>query len=292
MVFLVGYEKTIRTIPNDYSYKSLLWEEKVDSIQVLVLGSSHCYYAFNPIFFKKYTFNAAHVSQSYNYDWFILDKYIDRMHSLEYVILPLTIISPNQILEQGEESWRCVDYSVHYQCRMHKAWELKMRYYFSYMSLPNVLRAFNRLQSSNYNDIHIDQNGYALKTLKDQVVNLEESGVIRAKAHRYGSDFSKNYVKNKAILNTILERCKEKGVKVILVTTPAIEKYCSSLNNEQIEIVYSLGKELGGREYIKYINLLKSQYFTNDDFFDADHLCNTGAEKISLMINDTINSWK
>lgn len=292
LFLLLGYEKVMRSIPNDYSQKSHLWEEKVDSIQVLILGSSHCYYAFNPVYFDKYTYNAAHVSQSYNYDWFILDKYIDRMNSLEFVVLPLTIISPNQILEYGEEAWRCVDYSVHYKCRVHHWWEFKMRYYFSYLSLPNVLRALNRIRNSNYNDIHIDENGYSQKTIADQVEDLDKSGKLRAEAHRYGRDFTMNYGRNINYLNKIIRRCNEKGVRVVLVTTPAVQSYYSYLSKEQIDTINVLGKEMNERENVKYINLLNSSLFNKNDFFDADHLCNNGAEKISKQINDIINKWK
>ena len=72
----VVWEYSIRSIPNDYAYKSKWLNNNADSIEVLYLGPSTIMYDIDPSFSKLKGFNAAHVSQSIKYDHFIFNKYI------------------------------------------------------------------------------------------------------------------------------------------------------------------------------------------------------------------------
>lgn len=294
LLFLVAYEITMRSIPNDYSYKSELWEKKANKIKVLVLGSSHCYYGFDPTYFNKTAFNAAHVSQSYNYDWFLLDKYFDRMDSLEYVILPISSFSPYSRLDGGKEAWRCKDYSIYYDCKFHKWYEIKYRYYFAYISFGNMLQAKSRLLDCTYNNIYIDSNGYSLKTQDDRIDDIAKDGITAAERHTVKEMAKKNDLlqQNTNYIKDIITRCQKRGINIILVSTPTLPVYYTHLNPEQIKVMEDFGRQMEQYSNVKYINLLKSQIFDINDFFNSDHLCNNGAKKLTLMINDTINEWE
>jgi hypothetical protein len=41
-------------------------------------------------------------------------------------------------------------------------------------------------------------------------------------------------------------------------------------------------------DHVSYLNWLQHDSFTEDDFFDADHLNEYGAEKLSKLLNDYI----
>lgn len=292
-LFLVAYEIIMRSIPNDYSYKSELLENKVKNIKILILGSSHCYYGLNPTYFDKPAFNAAHVSQSYNYDWFIFDKYFDRMDSLEYVILPISSFSPFSGMDGGKESWRCKDYAIYYDCDFHKWYELKYRYYFAYISIGNMQQAKARLRNCSYSNISVDSNGYSLKTDSDRIDDIAKDGITAAERHTV-KDMDKKkdrYNENLGYVKDIITRCQTRGIKVIFVSTPTLPEYYTHLNLEQVQIMENLGLDLEKYGNVRYINLLESPMFDTNDFFNSDHLCDNGAKKLTLLINGIIDEW-
>lgn len=293
LLFLVAYECTMRSIPNDHSFKSELWEKKAREIKVLILGSSHCYYGFDPTYFDKPAFNAAHVSQPYNYDWFLFDKYFDRMDSLEYIILPVSSFSPYGRLDNGMESWRCKDYAISYDCDFHKWYEIKYRYYFAYLSIGNLRQATSRLLNCDYSNIYVDSNGYSLKTDSDRIKDIAKDGTTAAERHTVKDVDKKTELYNENIdyVNDIVDRCRKRGIGVILVSLPTLPEYYKYLIPEQVHVMESFGHSMEQHENVKYINLLESPLFGINDFFNSDHLCNNGAKKLSLMINDLISEW-
>ena len=55
------------------------------------------------------------------------------------------------------------------------------------------------------------------------------------------------------------------------------------------EICYEFDNK---HEHGVYLNWLKHNEFTEDDFFDADHLNEYGAEKLTKMLDEYIMSWQ
>ena len=76
-LFVVASELIIRRIPNDYSYKNAYLRDNAGDVEVLVLGSSHGFYGVDPVCFSRRGFNASHLSQSLDYDYFIFSKFKD-----------------------------------------------------------------------------------------------------------------------------------------------------------------------------------------------------------------------
>ncbi|HRB69044.1 MAG TPA: hypothetical protein PLC92_02955, partial [Chitinophagales bacterium] len=81
---MISLELLLRDIPNDYSFKKNYLNTNSNNIEVLFLGSSHIYYGINPEYISQKSFNAAHISQSLNFDLAILEKYKDRWTNLKY----------------------------------------------------------------------------------------------------------------------------------------------------------------------------------------------------------------
>ena len=290
--FLVAYEISMRSIPNDYSFKSALWEKKAREIKVLVLGSSHCYYGFDPIYFSKTAFNAANVSQTYNYDWFLFNKYFDRMDSLEYVVLPISSFSPYSKTENRRESWRCKEYAIHYGCDFHKWYEIKYRYHFAYLSIGNILQAISRLSNGNYHHIYVDSNGYSKRTATDRIDDIEQDGITAAIRHTIDIEkCNAIFHENSDYVRDMVTRCQKRGIKVLFVSTPTLPEYYTHLNPKQVQKMEDFGRSMEQYENVRYINLLKSSLFDTNDFFNSDHLCDKGAKKLTTLINNTINEW-
>lgn len=77
------------------------------------MGNYHFQHEINPVYFDKNCFNFSINSQSVYYNWFILNKYINKLPKLQYVIVPISYPTLTDKLEDGIEYWRKYRY-IHY----------------------------------------------------------------------------------------------------------------------------------------------------------------------------------
>ena len=92
------------------------------------------------------------------------------------------------------------------------------------------------------------------------------------------------------MLNKIVEFAKNKGIKVLLFTPPAYKSYVDNLDSTQlnttINAIISIDKEF---DNVTYYNFIWDTTFVESDFYDADHLNEIGASKLTKKINSLIN---
>ena len=96
-------------------------------------------------------------------------------------------------------------------------------------------------------------------------------------------------------MGKIVNWSKQKNVKVVFVTTPTYKTYYSRINADQWDNTHKIIEDICRKNSnCQYINLLKNKgnLFTEKDFSDADHLSETGAEKMSKLINQFLTSTK
>ena len=296
-IFLSGIflEFLLRTIPNDYKFKKEYLDKNASAIETLILGSSHSYFGLNPDYFSSKTFNASHVSQSLNYDLEIVRKYQDKFQNLKTIILPISYFSLFGKLEESSESWRLKSYNIYYG----------MYSSISLMDYSEVL--------SNRFDVNIERIvsyykhgdsalscsklGWGLTYNSKNAKNLIETAKTAAKRHTKDNinseESQKTFNENILILNAIIQWCEKNNVNVMFLTLPAFETYRHELNHEQLQITINTISEICSKhENCIYENLLSDPNFVATDFYDADHLSEIGAKKISILINERINKWK
>ena len=284
-------EHFLRKIPNDYAYKNEWLTNNASSIKILVLGNSHSFWGIEPDFFSENAFNAAHVSQSLKYDHFIFTKFFDEMDSLEVLILP---ISYGSMLgsgpEGGIEDWRAKYYSIGYGCKYHR---FEPKYNFETangLQLKNVINSISgKLNHRTCNDLGWGINYRLEKRSKD----WEQTGPIAAKRHTEDKIDTLVLKKNKLLVEEIINKCNQKHVRVILLITPTYHTYWENLDSEQIALMVE-NCECFEKHHdnVYYLNLLTDDRFQHDDFFDADHLSEFGAKKLTLILQQAIDSLK
>ena len=297
-------EISLRAIPNDYKQKRSYMDSHSDEIEVLVLGSSHSLYGINPKYFSQKTYNMAYVSQSLDLDYKILEKYQDRFKNLKTIIVDISYFSLYATLETGPESWRAKNYNIYYDIPTSKATN-------NFEVLTNKLDInYSRMKSYYTKKIKNDKafidstftakmyNGWiSLKPAKN-TDDLEETGVVAAERHTYDiTERSKVETHNEQtnVLGKIVNWSKQKNVKVVFVTTPTYKTYYNRINAAQWDNTYKVIEDICRKNSnCQYINLLKNEedLFTEKDFSDADHLSETGAEKMSKLINQFLTSTK
>lgn len=277
-------EYALRMAPNDYSYKHQLMSDHLNDIRILTFGSSHSYYGIRPEFFSKTAFNFAFVSQSIKYDKFLYEKYATRCDSLKYVILPISYFSLRSNLEESLEKWRIKGYCIYMDCDYHKtnpAYNLEI-------TSKNKIFQLKDAFSQTLNLITCDSLGFCLNYKKEnRVQDWKSTGETACVRHSKGE--KENVQTNVEYLEWIIQDCEKRNIIVILLTTPTYHTYHSKLDSEMVLERENICKNLETQyTNVLFLDWLKHEDFTEDDFFDADHLNEYGAEKLTKMLDEYI----
>ncbi len=284
-------ECLLRKIPNDYSYKSNYLDKNSNEIEVLFLGSSHTYFGINPIYIKPKSFNAAYISQSLNYDLAIIKKYQNKWNKLKYIIVPIDYFSLYESLEIGIEKWRAKNYTIYYGIN-------ETGDYFSNFEILNTKFGDNLIRIKTYkfknkSDLACNTLGWgtAYNSIKNK--NLIETGKIAAKWHTIEIKNNLCFPKNIETINSIIKFAEKSDTKIIFITCPAYKTYVENLEQNQLSnTINSITQLTLKNSNSIYYNFLTDKSFLYRDFYDADHLNEIGAKKLTFKIDSIINKDK
>lgn len=282
----VFLEQSLRKVPNDYSYKKKYLDLHSKELQVLILGSSHSFYGVNPEYMKLRSFNASCVSQSLKYDYSIIEKYEKNFQNLKFIVLPVDYSSLYSQLEDGIEAWRVKNYTIYYG------------FFFSYnvMNYSEVLNnglkvSYERLLSYKLNrkdDLNCNKLGFGLDYNSKYNNDLLVTGISAAKRHK-AKDNSR-LIDNVGYLQSIIDFANKKNIRIILYTSPGYYTYTQRLDTCQLNTTIRICKQFQNwNSNLIYLNLLNDKTFKKEDFFDADHLNEKGAFKLTCKLNDVLD---
>lgn len=285
--FLPLLEILLQQIPNDYSYKKGYLDNHSNEIETLILGSSHSFYGLNSIYFSSNTFNAAHVSQSLDFDFQIYKKYSDSFESLKTIILPISYFTMWGKLENGSESWRVKNYSIYYDIHNSKSFSNNFEVLSNKIG-PNLKRLIS-YYVMNKTNITCTNWGWGTSYDSSKNQDLLETGKTASLRHTRDDISSERNIivfnENISILNKIIE--SKENLEVILFTPPAYKTYREHLNQEQLNQTIKISTEIAEKhDNCVYYNFLENSDFIAEDFFDADHLNEKGAKKLSILLNE------
>jgi hypothetical protein len=283
----ISGELLLRRIPNDYSYKKHYLDIHASEIETLVSGSSHSYYGIDPIYFSSNTFNASQVSQSLEYDYEILKQYDERLTSLQTVVLPVSYFTFRSNLISGSESWRSKNYIIYYGITRGNE---PIKFYFELLSNSFGTNK-ERLKSyfTKKNNITCSLLGWRTDYNSKNAQDLEATGKTAVARHTKILN-EKILESNISVLDSIAHVCRKHNAKLLLFTPPAYKTYYQNLDPEQLDEMEKIATEFANRNpNCTYINLLTDSTFVSTDYYDADHLSEIGAKKLSLLIDSYIN---
>jgi hypothetical protein len=278
----------LRWIPNDYSCKKNYWETHASEIETLILGSSHAYYGIDPIYFSMNTFNASHISQSLDYDYEILKQYDEKLINLKTVVIPVSYFTLWGKLSKGKEAWRIKNYVLYYGMANNNR-----KYHFELSGnkfTTNISRVISYLQGNN---VSCSEQGWGTDYNSQKAQNLEKAGKIGAKRHTIDDIHSLQnkevFNDNILILDSIISLCQRHNADVFFFTPPAYHTYRQHSNEEQLNMTIKTATEIANKySNCTYINMIADSSFVSTDYYDADHLSEVGAKKLSILINDSL----
>ena len=282
-IFIFGWatESLLKHIPNDYAYKKAYLDDNARSLDILFLGNSHVFYGINPEFLTLNSFNASHPSQTLKYDFEILDKYKNDFQKLKYIVVSLDYFTLFTTLESGLEPWRVKNYTIYYGLNSTNKISDFFEIFSNKMSLNlgRILDYYFQKKST----ISCSKTGWGFAYNSSKNQDLVSTGKSAALRHTVGNDMYFN--ENIKTLKSIIELAQKKGVKVIILTSPAYFTYTENLDKNQMEKTVKVATEMT-HNYgnCQYLNLLSDSSFIKSDFFDADHLNESGAERLTRKL--------
>jgi hypothetical protein len=289
LILIISLELFITFSPNTFYLKSKFFKNNIDSIEVLVLGSSHHQNAINPSYIDFKTSNLAYGGQDVTLDSSLFFKYINKLNNLKVVVLEYDDLTFNKKKEPNY--FRLPWYYRFYDVEPHPIPVLKK--ISMYTSSPTFFNKFieERLFYNSYNYEYSDsgfiKNDFpgVFESLNYDYDKIKQDS--NTELERINSELSINHFEsNKAKLNSIINYCSSNNIIVILSKTPNWLNNQNSGNGESVKLMRTYLDSIKTSNDIFVFDMSTDTTFNVKDFKDFTHLNSDGAKKCSQIFND------
>lgn len=290
---IIGFillEAFYRTVPNNYTVKSRYMEANKGRVKTLLFGDSHCLYGLNPSLMDSGTYNLSNVSQSLYFDELLLLKYLPQMPKLQTVVLCIEYANLS-LKEDGDEDYFRKYYYHHFMGLEVPSVHIYDPKRYSLAIVQNLSRSMDIVSRyhSTTSIIDCDSLGWGENYLKQNRIVPATIARQRARAHEDGSlDFSENIAR----INRMISTCRQRNIRVLIVSMPQTRDYTSWLNPVKLQKIFDSCAtfESLNPETVRYLNLFQDPRFSDADFYDADHLNDQGAQKCSGIVTEFLHT--
>jgi hypothetical protein len=275
-----------RQVPNNYSVKNQQIKKNSIQIEVLLFGDSHCLYGLNPKYFTKKTFNLSNVSQTIYFDKLLFEKHIANLPKLKQVVFCIEYTNLSQVDNTGDDDWR----KFLYQRFMNLEVPIISKYDPRNCSLA-LIQSISKSKDlikryfKNGTIVDCDSLGWGNNYKKEDRIPPMQIAKRRAIVQEDGLiDFELN--RNR--MQEIIQQCKKRNIQVLIVSMPQTKVFESYLNQNKLKAIKKTCADFQyqNKNTAYYLNLFDDTSFSDEDFYDADHLNNVGAVKCSKIVND------
>lgn len=236
--------------------RKILKKEKIFNFN---LGSSHSLVSFN--YKNKNNCNLAENSQTFYYDYLILEKKFDNLVENSYCFLTISYFS-----FASKKYWLKEDIIKYYKIldvsKFDKEQKIECILYKYFPLIWSARKKFIK----DFNEI---------------------DPIIRIKGHKKKLQENRNLDFNIKLIEKIIKKCKEKSIKVILVTTP-FKKYYNSFFEQDLlkNNFYDNIERIRSKYNLLYFDFSHDYKNFNDEkyFRDYDHLNEEGSKKFMEIL--------
>ena len=290
LLMFIIMELGLRSIPSDYKLKKEYLDANSNKIETLILGSSQTFCGIDPKYFVSKTYNAGYLVQSLDLDFLIIDKYKDNFKNLKTIVLPISYFSLFSNLSLAPESWRIKKYVIYSDLNIYEKLFQNFELFNQNLKV-NILRLKDYYINKN-DPLHSDSLGWGTTYQSENAKDLIETGKTAAFHQRF--DLALEVVQtttkeNEILLKQFMEWSENNNIKVILITPPAYKTYRNNLHVGQLNLTIETANAIASKyNNCEYYNLIDDSRFTAIDYFDANHLSEIGAEKLSKILSSII----
>jgi hypothetical protein len=262
--------------------KRQLFEAHKGSVECLITGTSHALNGINPTLLPVKALNIAEASKAVEIDIEIIEKNLNQLPHLKYVIIP-------------------VDYFTFYftglsegsAVKLYHHWNLKDGFIRSYsVKRYHAFTCGFQLNEYNTADEHDTIMGYRAEF--DDLSKLSRE----YRQHKYQRkiiDWNKYWIDTASApyiynrLVNFIAMLQQKHIQIILVTLPVCTSFYACLDPHLLNRNQQLINSILQTTNAKYINLQNDNRFAADSlFFDIDHLNDKGATIATGIIRDSL----
>lgn len=283
--------------------------ESEEEIETLFLGTSHCFRAYDPMLYEELTgetaFNLGSSSQNIDTSYYLLKEAL-KYQDIEKVYLDIyhiflffnpdnrELVEANIISDYMKPSINKVSFILHRSASEHytnsffpfrRDWQLLGD--FEYLK-ENIAK---KQQDSykNYEPVVYDDEQYVAKGFVASwaTLNPEDYDWIPKSEKVDLSDdtsFAMSYVEK------IAELCRKEGIELIFLTAPSYKEYLET--KDSYEMIHDFVQELADKREVAYwdFNMCSEELLDleAEDFMDADHLNESGAEKVTTCLAELV----
>jgi len=268
-------------MPSQYKQKRDQLVANADSIEVLILGSSHAMDALDPNQFTLYAHNLAFGSQSVYFDRKLAEKYLPDLPRLKYVLLTLDYNSLYYDHEESRDFFYKYYYGINYKNRKFYK-ESVLQSFFVYTPEQTLSLMTSR------RPIRLVKGWMNEAGRNDEAVTSVEKNELRVKGFNYTV---KSWKGGDSVLNdleALINLLQSHQITPVLITFPNYSLARSFLDTTVVELNRNVGNTLSQKYQIPYLDYFEDESFTVFDYFNCDHLNAQGAAKLSKKINAVI----
>lgn len=271
---VLAVDQWYRSVPHTHLDRRMTdFRDRLDEVEVLVLGNSQMHFGVDPQYVAPNTFNLAGPSQDLYYDARIVERFADQMPKLRVVLWGIAPFSFGHALGKiPAEKRRRALYDRYFERRGgHCGWRCRLARWFEMVRVrgDDPIGAFQRLWRSRYRKRWRaempNKDGYVpRRSMKER-----DDGKNRARFHER---FYKHEVENDNYQYVVdaVTRLKARGVRVVFVRPPVTKTYTLSftmrLRQRFVQRMRKLQSDTGA-EYLDLRALIPAGkgYFRNSD---------------------------
>ncbi|PKP24848.1 MAG: hypothetical protein CVU03_10630 [Bacteroidetes bacterium HGW-Bacteroidetes-2] len=286
----LALEVFYRTVETNYTFKSKTLVENYTDIEVLIFSNSQAFYGINPNRFTQNAFSIANISQTLYFDQLLLEKHLDSLPNLKTIILTVSYFTLSLKDNTREDIWRKYFYNQQMDVEVPHISVFDPRKYSLSLSrkLKNSVETIQEYRKFG-TLVSCDTKGFGKYLKPGSQTDTDVIGAMIAKKHE---DHSLDFEINRNRLQQIIDRCKARNIQVVLVNTPVSRAYYRNLYPEKVEKIIATCNALALKNAnVHFLSFWNDTRFIDADMRDADHLKVEGAQKLSTILEEALQSF-
>ena len=276
LAFLVLLEGYARQIPNSYRQKKEWMDSHAHEVEVLLLGNSHGLFGLKPDCFLQKAYNLCQVSQTLEYDEYLLKHYAPACSSLKDVVLVVDNSGFFDLPLEQTESYRCIYYRLYMDYPKHSLWS---SYGFE-LSDMSAMKKKLTLGGTQCDSLGWNPE-YTLDRRQDDYLSDAE---VNTAVSRHRCKDWQVAGQNRQTLLRIAQYCRLQGFRLWLLQAPVSQAYFHKLDTRELRYL----RESCNIPGVSTVDFSADSRFHDNDFFDVDHLADVGAAKWSKIVSRTL----
>lgn len=276
LLFFVAGECYVEHLPNPARDKHQWMTAHHDAVTTLVLGDSHAFYGIRPDLLGDSAYSLAMTSQTLRYDDYLLHHY--PMPRLRDVVISVSYFRLWEDFETlGVGDHLISRYHIYMDADLHHAPKYHLECFHRREFIERLKSLYLPPQLS------WDARGWGDNYTLDRRADDWDNAAERVAENTYTD--TTVVALNEALLHHIIDFCRQQGARLTLVNTPVTPTFRHHEVPRQVDVnEQTLRRILRQHPEVRYLDYEADPSFGPDDFYDADHLSNLGAEKLTKKI--------